>query len=79
MSFSNLAVVLTLEELERRHIERVLLLMKGNMSKTAKLLGIDRRTLYRKIQADPRLRKAFDYTHGIASVPSYDPPTFENP
>ena len=37
----------TLEEVERRHLLRVLKEMKGNKVKTAKILGIDRRTLYR--------------------------------
>lgn len=39
--------LLTLEEVERRHLLRVLKEMKGNKVKTAKILGIDRRTLYR--------------------------------
>ncbi len=39
--------MLTLEEIERRHLLRVLKEMKGNKVKAAKILGIDRRTLYR--------------------------------
>jgi transcriptional regulator with PAS, ATPase and Fis domain len=38
---------LTLEEVERRHLMRVLKEAKGNKVKAAKILGIDRRTLYR--------------------------------
>jgi two-component system, NtrC family, response regulator HydG len=39
--------LVTLEELERRYIRRVLSLFNGNKSRTAQVLGIDRRTLYR--------------------------------
>lgn len=38
---------LTLEEIEKRHLVRVLKETKGNKVKAAKILGIDRRTLYR--------------------------------
>ncbi|HEU4522758.1 MAG TPA: sigma-54-dependent Fis family transcriptional regulator [Thermoanaerobaculia bacterium] len=38
----------SLEELENRYIARVLEHTKGNMSAAAKILGIDRKTLYRK-------------------------------
>ena len=38
----------TLDQLEARYIARVLAFTKGNMSKAAKILGVDRKTLYRK-------------------------------
>jgi two-component system response regulator HydG len=38
----------SLEELNNRYIARVLAHTKGNMSAAAKILGIDRKTLYRK-------------------------------
>ena len=42
--------VLTLEELERRHVERVLSAVGGNKAAAARLLGIERKTLYRKFE-----------------------------
>ncbi len=42
---------LPLDEVERRHIERTLIRNKGNKTKTARALGVDRRTLYRKLEA----------------------------
>lgn len=41
--------VLTLEQAEMLHIARVLDTVSGNKTKAARLLGIDRRTLYRKL------------------------------
>ena len=38
----------TLDELEARYIARVLAFTKGNISKAAKILGVDRKTLYRR-------------------------------
>lgn len=38
----------SLDELEARYIARVLAFTRGNMSAAAKILGIDRKTLYRK-------------------------------
>lgn len=42
--------VLSLEEVERRYIEQVLALSGDNKSQAARLLGLDRRTLYRKLE-----------------------------
>ncbi len=41
----------TLAEVERAHIERVLEQTEGNVTKAAQLLGIDRRTLQRKLRS----------------------------
>ena len=41
--------VVTLETLERNYILRVLTLVGGNKSQAAQMLGVDRRTLYRKL------------------------------
>jgi two-component system response regulator HydG len=48
-AMDDLTEVLTIDELERRYIERVLRLAGGNKSRAADLLGLDRRTLYRRI------------------------------
>jgi DNA-binding NtrC family response regulator len=42
--------MLTLDQLERRYIERVLKAAQGNKTQAARLLGVDRRTLYRKLE-----------------------------
>ncbi len=41
---------ITLKELERRHLEAVLRRSEGNRSRAARILGIERKTLYRKAQ-----------------------------
>jgi two-component system response regulator HydG len=41
--------VMTLAEVERRYVNRVLALLGGNKTRAAEVLGIDRRTLHRKI------------------------------
>jgi DNA-binding NtrC family response regulator len=42
--------LLTLDQLERRHIERVLEVTGGNRPKAAKILGVNVTTVYRKIE-----------------------------
>ncbi len=46
----DVSTVLSIDELERRYIQRVLALVGGNKSRAADLLGLDRRTLYRRIE-----------------------------
>ena len=41
--------LLSLEELERRHLVRVIKATRGNRQQAAAILGIDRKTLYRKL------------------------------
>ena len=43
--------LVTLEEMERRYIQRVLEAHHGNKTATARTLGIERKTLYRKLEA----------------------------
>jgi two-component system response regulator HydG len=42
--------LMSLEELERRYIQRVLKAVTGNKTQAARVLGLDRRTLYRKLK-----------------------------
>ena len=42
--------ILPLEEMERRYIHQVLDQLKGNRTLAARLLGVDRKTLYRKLK-----------------------------
>lgn len=46
-----------LADLERRAMERAYLLMKGNVQNAAKLLGIGKTTLYRKLKSFGLLKK----------------------
>ncbi len=49
LSGSDLPELLTLEEVERRHVLRVLEACKSNRTDAAKILEVDRKTLYRKL------------------------------
>jgi two-component system response regulator HydG len=42
--------VVTMAELERRYVLRIVALVAGNRSRAAEILGFDRRTLYRKLK-----------------------------
>jgi len=43
---------LTLSQLEKEYVKRVLMEVEGNKSKAAERLGLDRKTLYRKLQEE---------------------------
>ncbi|HWU88929.1 MAG TPA: sigma-54 dependent transcriptional regulator [Kofleriaceae bacterium] len=49
LSGTEIPELLTLEEIERRHVLRVLEACDGNRTDAAKMLGLDRKTLYRKL------------------------------
>jgi DNA-binding NtrC family response regulator len=42
--------LITLEEVERRHVEGVLASLGGRRADAARVLGLDRKTLYRKLE-----------------------------
>ncbi|MDP2344110.1 MAG: sigma-54 dependent transcriptional regulator [Deltaproteobacteria bacterium] len=54
--------ILPLEELERRYIARVVRLLNGNKSRAAQLLGLDRRTLHRRLERSAEAAKQRDAT-----------------
>ena len=49
VSANDATEVMTLAEVERRYVNRVLTILGGNKTRAAEVLGIDRRTLHRKI------------------------------
>jgi two-component system response regulator HydG len=53
--------MITMEEMERRYVRQVLESVRGNKTHAARILGIDRRSLYR------RLETPYDASHAIAS------------
>ncbi len=50
VSADDASELVTLDELERRYVRRVLKMLGGNKSRAAQILGLDRRTLYRKLE-----------------------------
>jgi two-component system response regulator HydG len=46
----NPSELLSMEEVERRYIQHVLKVTRGNRTQTAQILGFDRKTLYRKLK-----------------------------
>jgi two-component system response regulator HydG len=45
--------LITAAELERRYIAHVMATVKGNKTVAARILGLDRRTVYRKMSQPP--------------------------
>jgi two-component system response regulator HydG len=64
LSQDNSQELLSLEELERRYVLRVLRVMGGNKTRAAEVLGVDRRTLHRRLDR---------YTQGEAAHAAADP------
>ncbi len=50
MTADEVADIIPLEELERRYIARALKVLNGNKARVAQKLGMDRRTLYRRLE-----------------------------
>jgi two-component system response regulator HydG len=50
LSFDDADELVSLEELERRYVQKVMSMVGGNKSQAARILGIDRRSLYRRLE-----------------------------
>ncbi len=50
LSPTTVSELVSLDDFERRYISHVIGLVKGNKSRAARILGLDRRTLYRKLE-----------------------------
>ncbi len=64
--------LITLDEMERRYVRQVLAAVGGNKTHAARILGIDRRSLYRRLES-----KADGQTNGAR--PQTSPPTYTTP
>ncbi|MFT3708097.1 MAG: sigma-54 dependent transcriptional regulator [Archangium sp.] len=64
--------IVTLDEMEKRYVLRVLTLVKENRARAAQMLGIDRRTLYRRLEGWGLPTERSDRAH-IAAVPPVAP------
>ncbi|MET0390715.1 MAG: sigma-54 dependent transcriptional regulator [Polyangiales bacterium] len=59
MAASEVDEILSIDEIERRYIIRVIKMLNGNKARAAQMLGLDRRTLYRKLERyEARLQRA---------------------
>lgn len=73
--------LLTLAELERRHIREVLNVVGGRRGEAARILGIDRKTLYRKVMQygldDGERRRSGQYRINDSDRSPLTPESFE--
>jgi two-component system, NtrC family, response regulator HydG len=73
---ATIAELTTVDELEHRYMQHVLGLVNGNKSRAARILGFDRRTLYRKLErlaadasAQESAEKAADADRAAGAAP----------
>lgn len=71
--------IVTMEELEKRYLLRVFKLVGNNKSRAAEVLGIDRRTMYRKLERYAALEGAEAPAAGTGDRPSEPPAGDEAP
>jgi uncharacterized membrane protein YgcG len=64
--------LITLDEMERRYVRQVLNAVGGNKTHAARILGIDRRSLYRRLEEprhDPKAESSSAASHARTQVP----------
>jgi hypothetical protein len=68
--------LITLDEMERRYVRQVLNAVGGNKTHAARILGIDRRSLYRRLE-EPRHEQKTESAHHAPTQPRppSNPPT----
>jgi two-component system response regulator HydG len=60
--------ILTLDEIDRRYIDRAIKLLDGNKARAATMLGLDRRTLYRRLEKyESQVRGAAENEDAVAA------------
>jgi hypothetical protein len=70
--------LITLDEMERRYVRQVLNAVGGNKTHAARILGIDRRSLYRRLEEPRHEQKPADATAATARPPTIPPPHASN-
>jgi DNA-binding NtrC family response regulator len=68
--------LITLDEMERRYVRQVLNAVGGNKTHAARILGIDRRSLYRRLEEprhDPKASESSATSHARPQVPPPPP------
>jgi two-component system response regulator HydG len=74
MAANEVDEILSLDEIERRYIIRVIKLLNGNKARAAQLLGLDRRTLYRKLERyEARNNRSADSSNTSSGVENAAP------
>ncbi len=67
--------MITMEEMERRYVRQVLEAVRGNKTHAARILGIDRRSLYRRLEEPRHDAKPSDAgSHGHPRATTVPPP-----
>jgi two-component system, NtrC family, response regulator AtoC len=65
--------LITLAEMEQRYVRKVLAAVSGNKSHAARLLGIDRRSLYRRLETASEAANVAASVAGIAASHEHEP------